>query len=136
VLIEKLPFLDQWVEERRQVAGSYRRRLRGMGLDVIGDVSSVWHQCVVRVPNREVVRAAMERRGVGTGVHYERALSEMAWLEPYRADVVQGMSCVEAERAAREVLSLPIWPSMPISIIDRVVNVLGESIEQAKREAE
>jgi dTDP-4-amino-4,6-dideoxygalactose transaminase len=149
VLVEKLLYLDQWVEERRQAAESYQRRLRGLGLDIIGDrATSVFHQVVVRVPNRDQVRGLMQVRHVQCGVHYGQALSEMEWLDQYRVDgqrVTSAMfgieaqipaQCPEAEQAAREVLSLPLWPGMPISVIDRVVNELGECLAQAKREAE
>lgn len=138
VLIEKLPYLDEWVEERRQAAESYSRRLRGFGLDVIGDrKSSVFHQCVVRVPHRDAVLRLMLERRVQCGVHYPLALSEMEWLEPFRPDVAGDEldRCPVAEQAAREVLSLPLYPGMPISVIDRVVNMLGESVQLAETEA-
>lgn len=137
VLIEKLHHLDEWVEARRQIAGSYRRRLVGSGLLVVGGPDSVFHQIVVRIANgrRPEVRALMRSKGIETGVHYGVALSEMGWLDPFREGLALGfVSRPVAEQAAREVLSLPCWPGMMLSTIDQVSNVLMESVEEAEKE--
>jgi dTDP-4-amino-4,6-dideoxygalactose transaminase len=130
VLIEKLNYLDEWVDLRRQAARRYLDECGAAGVDVVGDDGSVWHQVVVRVPNRDRVKVLMRVRGVETGIHYPRALSEMRWLDPFRLDGGQ-CECPRAEAAAREILSLPIWPGIKLSTIDRVVEALVESIEEA-----
>lgn len=132
VLIEKLRYLDDWVDLRRVAARCYLDSLGSAGVQVIGDLGeSVWHQVVVRVGNRGRVRDLMRERGVETGIHYPLALSEMRWLDPYRLDGGQ-CECPRAEAAAREILSLPLWPGMKLSTIDRVVEALVESIEEAE----
>jgi dTDP-4-amino-4,6-dideoxygalactose transaminase len=135
LLLVKLPRLRGWVEARRQAVGQYRRRLAGSSISVVtDDRSSVCHQMVVRVPSRATVQAEMAATyGVETGVHYRRALSEMGWLDPFR---VWPSECPEAEAAAREVLSLPLWPGIMTSTIEQVVDALMRSVEAAERLAE
>lgn len=136
VLIEKLNFLDDWLEARRQAVGSYQRRLRQYGLDVIGDPrTSACHLCVVRVPHRERVRTLMAQAGVETGIHYGRSLDQMVWLDPFRVGGGQAQ-CPQAQRAAAEVLSLPLWPGMRLETIDNVCEALVVSVERVAKENE
>jgi dTDP-4-amino-4,6-dideoxygalactose transaminase len=59
----------------------------------------------------------------------------MEWLMPYRDPGGEhGYRCPVAEAAVGEVLSLPLWPGIETATIDRVVNALGESLNQACRE--
>ena len=70
----------------------------------------MFHQYVVRVPDRAAVQAALRARGIGTGVHYPVPVH----LQPaYRGRVAMGpAACRETERAAAEVLSLPMYPEL------------------------
>jgi dTDP-4-amino-4,6-dideoxygalactose transaminase len=83
----------------------------------------VFHQYVVRVPDRGAVQARLRERGVGTGVHYAVPVH----LQPaYRGRVALGPAgCRESERAAAEVLSLPMWPELDDAQVARVCGALG-----------
>ena len=121
----KLPHLAEWNDSRRRVAAEYDRRLAGIpGLAPPPPASRgrhVYHQYTVRVPGgRDAVGEALQADGIGTAVYYPAAVNR---LPPYAGSP----ACPEAERAAREVLSLPIWPGMS----DDDVAVVAASLERA-----
>jgi dTDP-4-amino-4,6-dideoxygalactose transaminase len=65
----------------------------------------VWHQFVVRHPQRDRLRAGLAAAGIGTGIHYPVPLHQQP---AYRQAVVLPVT----ERAAREVFSLPMFPEL------------------------
>jgi dTDP-4-amino-4,6-dideoxygalactose transaminase len=70
---------------------------------------SVYHLYVVRVPNRDAVRAALQHAGIGTGLHYPLPLHLQ---DAYRSLNKPEGSYPAAELAAREILSLPMFPGL------------------------
>ena len=96
------------------LSGAARRGLlRLPGADA--DESPVWAQYVVRIPSRgdsperrDALRRALAADGIETAVHY----SEPLHLQPAFARLDPGARCPAAERLAREVLGLPIGPSL------------------------
>jgi len=124
VLLAKLPQLDAWNERRRAHAAAYRARLAGAPLSLPAERAGsrhVYHQFVVRSPRRDELRAHLASRGVATLVHYPEAVHQVAALRPH----VRFRSRPErAERAAREVLSLPIYPELPGAELERAIGAL------------
>lgn len=123
----KLRYLDAWNARRRAIAAAYAAAFTGSGLaapqgpiglpEPAGD-AHVFHQFVVRVPERDRLRAAFEGAGIGTQVYYARPLH----LQPALADLgLRPGAFPEAERAAGEVLALPIYPELPSAHVDTVV---------------
>jgi len=105
----KLPRVDAWNEARRQVALRYNELLSDIPRLVLPEVSPghVFHQYTVRIPGRrDEVQRALEAHGIGTMVYYPVPLHRL----PVYAHM--GLSLPQAERAAREVLSLPIGPHL------------------------
>jgi dTDP-3-amino-3,4,6-trideoxy-alpha-D-glucose transaminase len=121
-----LPHLPAWNAERVRLAELYDQAL----LDVdrvrpVGRVAgSVCHLYVVRATRREQLRKSLAARGIMTGVHYPVPLH----LNRAFSDCKQKRGELpNAERACREILSLPLWPGMPDSAIDEVVEALRRS---------
>ena len=114
----KLRHLPRWTDARRHAAVRYRSRLGD--LLVPWDEGAVHHLVVVRVSasRREDIAAALRAAGVGTGVHYPLALSQQPSCKPWTRP------CPAAERAADEVLSLPIDPLMTDADVDAVCDAL------------
>lgn len=111
ILRVKLGELDRWTEERREHAARYRRALAGgpvSPVEELPDVRHVYHLFVVRTPERERLQRRLSEAGVGTGVHYPIPVHLQP---PYQFGHVQGDFPV-AERAAQEVLSLPMFAEM------------------------
>jgi dTDP-4-amino-4,6-dideoxygalactose transaminase len=108
-LAAKLERLDEWNRARRAAVASYRRLLDPTipAVRVADEVESSYHQYVVRVADRDLVQGALARSGVQTGVHYRIPCHAQ---DPYRAFAPEPLPVVE--RAAGEILSLPLFPHL------------------------
>lgn len=107
----KLPHLEAWNEARRARAERYLAELADLDLvlpELTEGVESVWHQFVVRAPDRDELRRRLADRGVATMVHYP--------VPPFAQPVYAGTHPPDAFPVARqlaaEVVSLPISPSL------------------------
>jgi dTDP-4-amino-4,6-dideoxygalactose transaminase len=76
----------------------------------------------VRLPQRDRVREFLESRGIGTGLHYPLPLHLQA---AYRHLGGRVGAYPVVERAAREMMSLPMFPGMTTDQIDQVVDALA-----------
>jgi dTDP-4-amino-4,6-dideoxygalactose transaminase len=128
VLRVKLRFLAEWNARRRAIADRYREALAGLGIILPGeapDCLHVYHQFTVRVPDRDGVQRRMAELGVRTTVYYPVPLH----LQPMYCDLgYRAGDFPEAERAAREVLSLPIYPELTDTQVDEVVAACKRSL--------
>jgi dTDP-4-amino-4,6-dideoxygalactose transaminase len=122
----KLPRVDAWNEARRQVASRYNELLAGLLGLVLPEVSEghVFHQYTVRVlgGKRDEVQRALEAQGIGTMVYYPVPLHRL----PVYTHM--GLSLPEAERAAQEVLSLPMGPALDLERQVWVTQALEKSV--------
>jgi dTDP-4-amino-4,6-dideoxygalactose transaminase len=128
ILRVKLRFLAEWNRRRRAIAARYREGLAGLGIGLpeeIPDTIHVYHQFTVRVPDRDGVQKRTADFGVRTTVYYPVPLH----LQPMYRDLgYRPGDFPEAERAAREVLSLPIYPEMTDAQVDKVVEACKRSL--------
>ena len=116
ILRAKLPHLPAANARRADVAALYAHALSesGLGLPhVFPENGHVWHQFVVRVPqdfkagNRDDLQAFLKQNGIGSLVHYPVPIH----LQPaYAHHATRALP--HTETAAREVLSLPIYPEL------------------------
>lgn len=121
VLFHKLRHLDAWTAERRRIAARYRAGLAGLPLALPtarDEASHVWHLFVPRTPDRDRLRAHLAQGGVQTGLHYPIPLNRQPCLAPYVDDPD---AFPQADRWAREGLSLPIYVGMGDAAVDRVI---------------
>jgi dTDP-4-amino-4,6-dideoxygalactose transaminase len=124
VLSGKLAFLEEWTTRRIALAARYRAQLRDLDLGQVeaGSLARhVYHLFVVRVANRPLIQAELERRGIHTGVHYPVPCH----LQPPMRRYAEGPLPI-TERAAQELLSLPLFPHMTDSQVDAVCDALGD----------
>jgi dTDP-4-amino-4,6-dideoxygalactose transaminase len=132
VLRVKLPHLAGWTSRRRSNADLYDRLFAERGLTGRVTVPArpaeryhIFNQYVVRVPDRDRVRAHLEHAGIGTEIYYPVPfhLQEcFASLGYRRGDFPH------AEAAAREVLALPIYPELTERHQRAVVDALAEAV--------
>jgi dTDP-4-amino-4,6-dideoxygalactose transaminase len=112
VLRVKLPHVDRWNAGRREVAEQYRARFAGSRAELARVAPwnvHVWHQCVVRVPERDAVRERLTRSGVGCAVFYEPPQH----LQPCFAELGHRPGDFPfAEEVCRRGLSIPCWPEL------------------------
>jgi len=123
VLSVKLKYVATWNEARRAIAARYHALFTATGMAESGPYPAhgivlprevpgahhVWHQYVIRAPRRDDLRAFLTARRIGSEVYYplplhlQPALKSLGYKEG---------DFPEAERAAREVLALPIFPEL------------------------
>jgi dTDP-4-amino-4,6-dideoxygalactose transaminase len=128
VLNVKLRHLDDWNAARRQHADYYTNALNELfGIDVPVERSGsfhVYHQYVVRVPQRDACRKLFTERGIGCGVFYPVPLHRQECFAGLDTDA----KCPEADRAALEVLALPMYPELTATQQDEVVAALRDHV--------
>jgi dTDP-4-amino-4,6-dideoxygalactose transaminase len=132
MLSVKLRYLDEWHEGRRRNAEDYNAKLAGVaGLQLPqvaeygGDAYHIYNQYTVRSTNgrRDAIVAGMKERSIGCEVYYPVCLHEQecfAYLGYSEGDLPN------SEAAAREVLSIPIYPELTEAQRDEVVGALKE----------
>ena len=121
VLRVKLPHLDAWNAARRAAAARYAAALADLPLALPREragVEHVYHQYAVRSATRDALQRDLTARGIGTGIHYPRPLHLQ---EGYRHLGHGPGAFPAAERAAAEVLSLPMSPFLTAAQADEVV---------------
>jgi dTDP-4-amino-4,6-dideoxygalactose transaminase len=117
--LAQVPHLAAWTASRRANAAHYDASLEGVVVPPVrAEAGHVYHQYTIRVRgDRDRAIAQLGSRGVGTGVYYPIPLHQQ---ECYRAMALGG-PFPEAERAAREVLSIPIRPDLTPHERDAIV---------------
>jgi dTDP-4-amino-4,6-dideoxygalactose transaminase len=111
-----LPRLPEWNRDRARLAALYDQALSGCcDIKTLSrSPESVNHVYVIRAPRREALRSYLRRRGIATSVHYPVPLH----LQPAFANrELKRGALPQAESASREVVSLPLWPYMPESMV-------------------
>jgi dTDP-4-amino-4,6-dideoxygalactose transaminase len=125
ILRAKLPHLAGWSAKRRENAQFYDRALRGIQhvrTPVIDpDNESIFNQYTIRVERRDELQAYLKAREIGTAIYYPLPLH----LQPCFAYLgYRRGGCPEAERAAGEVISLPIYPELTRAQLEEVAGAI------------
>lgn len=118
----QLKKLQGWTDQRQQNAKFFNENLRGVKIPpVMGGAEHVYHQYTIRVVGADRDRFAEElaKRGVGSGVYYPIPNHRLAAFN-------SALDLPETEKAAREVLSLPIYPSLSNQDLEKIVEVVNE----------
>src|ERR1019366_7923634 len=122
ILRAKLPFLAAWSAKRRENAAYYNAAVAGVtetGTPFVEPANeSIFNQYTIRVQRRDTLREHLSAKGIGHSVYYPLPLH----LQPCFAYLgYKAGACPEAERAANEVLSLPVYPELTRAQLDEVV---------------
>jgi dTDP-4-amino-4,6-dideoxygalactose transaminase len=122
VLSAKLPHLAGWSAKRRANAEYYTNALADVaGLTtpfIDSSNESIFNQYTLRADRRDELQAYLKEKGIGTAIYYPLPLH----LQPCFAYLgYKEGSCPESERAAKEVLSLPIYPELTQGQLDEVI---------------
>jgi dTDP-4-amino-4,6-dideoxygalactose transaminase len=123
VLSAKLRHLDAHNATRRVLMGSYRSALPAdcVPLAVHPLAEPVHHLAVIQVPERDAAIAALDRAGIGWGLHYPVPCHRQSAFRDFADDVLP-----VTERAAERILSLPMSPTLTPAHAERVCSVLQE----------
>lgn len=140
VLNVKLPRLASWKSARRDNARRYQQLFRQGGLTSHIDLPTpsprcthVWNQYTIRVRDgrRDALRESLSDHGIGTEIYYPIPLHQQACFRSLASNV----SLPETDRAAREVLSLPIFPTMTQAEQQTVVLRIAEFFVAQKKQS-
>jgi UDP-N-acetyl-3-dehydro-alpha-D-glucosamine 3-aminotranferase len=118
----KLRSLDRWNARRREHAALYRRELTGAAVGLPaehGRGAHVYHQFTVRSAKRDALREQLTRRGIASAIYYP--------IPGHRQPAFSGATARElpaSDGAAREVLSLPIYPQLTQAQIRHVCETI------------
>ena len=124
VLKVKMKYIEGWTEARRTVAARYDQALAGSGIPTphaAADRRHVYHIYAIRDAQRDTLQTYLHDHGVSTGIHYpipvhlQGAFAELGHKEG---------DFPHSEAAAREVLSLPMYPELPPDQQDIVIAAL------------
>jgi dTDP-4-amino-4,6-dideoxygalactose transaminase len=130
VLGVKMKYIESWTEARRTHAARYDDLLKDSAYDLPltpAHLRHVYHVYAIRHPRRDALQSFLTERGIGTNIHYpipvhlQRCFAELGHKVgdfPY------------AERAANEVLSLPMYPEFQPQQQDQVIAALHEWAQQ------
>ncbi|MGD0652992.1 MAG: DegT/DnrJ/EryC1/StrS family aminotransferase [Thermoguttaceae bacterium] len=135
VLNVKLPYLDQWTALRQANAVRYEELFIGAGLDrvltlpkALANCRHVWNQYVIRVPDgrRDALRESLAKAKIGSEIYYPLGLHDQ---ECFRYLGYKPGDLPETDRAAREVLALPIFPELTAEeqqlVVARIAGFFG-----------
>jgi len=130
VLRAKLVRLARWNDLRRAAAERYHEMLADLPEvhrpGVLIDNEHVWHLYVVRVPRRDRVLRHLNEQGVAAGIHYPVPVH----LQPAFAGLgYRWGDFPVTERAATEILSLPLYPQITSDQQEQVVSVLRAALQ-------
>jgi dTDP-4-amino-4,6-dideoxygalactose transaminase len=123
ILRVKLRYLDAANDERRRRAALYDEALKGIGVPAMASwAEPVYHLYVVEADGRDELRAALNAAGVGTDIHYPLP----SHLQPACADLGLGRGSLPVtERLAGRILSLPMYPELPMEHVERVAEIVS-----------
>jgi dTDP-4-amino-4,6-dideoxygalactose transaminase len=133
VLRVKLRYLEGWTAARRAAAVRYGAAFAGSGVavpEVMPYAGHVHHLYVIRAPRRQAWQETLTALGIQTGIHYPTPVH----LLPAFADLGHSRGCFpHAERAAAEVLSLPMFPELTIDQIGSIAGLLKAGLPAGSR---
>jgi len=120
----QLTKVDAWTETRRSNAAYLDANLEGVVIPPVAEgATHVYHQYTIRVPEDRdgFVRALKDEHSIGSGVYYPIPNHRLPSLAHY----APGLDLPETERAAREVVSLPVHPSLSEDDLARIVTAVN-----------
>lgn len=125
ILRAKLPYLEDWNEQRRDIAKAYAEGLEGLDLSWPAHFGSdyVAHLYVVRTPRRDQLAEGLAARGVRTEIHYP---TPDHLQESVRGTSSENSNLPVTERLSLEILTLPCFPGMTREEVEKVTEAVRE----------
>lgn len=131
ILRVKLPHLNEWIGKRRAVAKRYIDAFQNLGMQLPVDPQygrHVYHQFTIRAQNRDEFQKELQAAGVQTMIYYPVPLH----LQKVHESFGQGEGTFpHSEKAAREVISIPMYPELSHEDQDTVIGAVKAALEKA-----
>lgn len=129
ILRVKLPYLTAWNEARRNNAAKYSKVLTGSPIIPpieLPENYHIYHQYTARCANREVVQSKLKNAGVASAVYYPSPLHVQ---QAYSYLGYKLGDFPEAEKASKEVFSIPVHPNLSDEQVQTVIDALKVAVE-------
>ena len=129
ILLVKIGHLEGWLQRRRELAALYNSRLSSTGLALPVEATGnrhTYHLYVVRHQQRDAIIGALKERGITVGVNYPYPIHRMPAYKNLGYD--EGDLPV-SEQLAKEIFSLPLYPTMPDQDLNKVSDQLEKILE-------
>jgi dTDP-4-amino-4,6-dideoxygalactose transaminase len=123
--LAQLQKLDRFNQARQSNAHYLSTHLKGVMVPAVpAECTHVYHQYTIRVPDgkRDALRTHLQEKGVGSEVYYPVPVHQQSF---YVSDLGYHVSLPESERAAMEVLSLPIHPGLTQADLETIVSAVN-----------
>jgi dTDP-4-amino-4,6-dideoxygalactose transaminase len=122
ILSARLPHLPGWTTVRRQLAARYRRLLAGAPVEVPPECDSghVYHLLPILSASRDRLQIWLRESGIETLIHYPVPIPRQPALASERPGV-----CPVADRVCAQILSVPLYPGLPESDVERVASAIS-----------
>jgi len=127
--LEQLKKLAGFNRKRQENARFLSEHLQGVVVPAVPDgYEHVYHQYTVRVPGgrRDALVDYLRERGIGSGVYYPVPIHQQTF---YVEELGYDLHLPEAERAAAEVLSLPVHPALSTADLETIVVAVNQFME-------
>jgi len=128
ILGVKLRHLSRWTESRRAIVEKYNLLLAGCDVETPAEMPwahHVYHVYTIRADDRDALQMALTAEGIQTGIHYPVPVH----LQPAYSDVGYGVGAFpQSEKAAREVLSLPLYPELSSQSVECVAHAVRKAV--------
>lgn len=127
ILRPQLKKLSEWVDRRREIATKYNELLKDVVKVPFEEVYNkhAYYMYVIRVKNRDEILTKLKEKGIFAGIHYPVPLH----LQPVYAYMgLKEGSFPVAEKCAKEILSLPLFPEMTDEEVEYVANAVKELV--------
>lgn len=132
ILNVKLKYLPEWTKSRQMLAREYCRLLKDFDVElpyVDEKMSHVYHLFVIRLDHRDDIKAYLNEKGIGAGIHYPIALHTQ---KAYQYLNYAPNDFPVAEKYSREILSLPMFPELTIEDLQLIVRELASAQEKSR----
>lgn len=129
ILRPQLRKLEQFVNRRREIAKKYDSQLKGL-VEVPFEAEGnkhAYYMYVIKTKNRDALMNNLKQDGIATGIHYPTPLH----LQPAYAHVKEKFPA--AEKCAKEILSLPMFPEMTDEEVDYVASSVKKNLSTGGR---
>ncbi len=129
VLRVKLRHIEKWTEARRSIVARYNELLAGSGVETPKEMlwgRHVYHVYTLRTEDRDTLQQSLNEAGIQTGIHYPVPVH----MQPAYSDLgyIRG-AFPHSEEAARQVLSLPLYPELPLQLVEEVAAAVKAAIK-------
>ena len=130
ILRVKLRHLDKWTEARRAIVQQYNQLLADCGVETPKEMPwarHVYHVYTLRTEDRDGLQASLAQQGIQTGIHYPVPVH----LQPAYADLGYGIGAFpQAEAAAKQVVSLPLYPELSSQAVADVAAAVNKIVRE------